>query len=132
MSHLCNDCNKLFRNWGRLQRLGFKGNLYSSRDVADIFVHAKEGCELCSIIWTYSPDVIKSIWNKTQYMQPFRLSVDLAGMEVGGQKLHVIKLEFGVDLVVICVVPLLGKLLHSSLLEVTGLTIYRPAINNQE
>ena len=132
MSYLCNDCNRIFRNWGRLQRLGFKSDLNSSRDVADIFVHAKEGCELCSIIRTYIPDEVKSIWNKTRCLQPFRLSVGLDGMEVGGLKLHVIKLEFGVALVEICVVPLLCKLFHSSLLEVTGLIIYRPAINNQE
>ncbi|EPE31160.1 hypothetical protein GLAREA_04127 [Glarea lozoyensis ATCC 20868] len=110
MSYLCQDCSKFFRHWGKLQRIGFKSDLNSSRDVADIFVHGKEGCELCSIIRAYIPDEVKSMWSRTRSLQPFRLSVDMKGMEVGGAKLHVIKLEFGVGLVEICAVPVLHQL----------------------
>lgn len=104
----------------------------SSRHVADIYIHAKEGCELCSILRTYIPDEVKSIWNNTQNIQRFRFSVNLEGMEVGGLKLHVMSLEFGIASVEICVVSLSSKSSRDLLLGVEGLIIYRPVIYNQE
>jgi hypothetical protein len=132
MSYLCLDCSKFFRNWGRLQQIGFRNDLNASRDVADIYVHAEEGCELCSIIRAYIPEEVKLLWSKTRYLQAFRLSVDLKGIEVGGAKLHVIKLELGVCLVEICVVPVLCKLFRKSTMQAIGLIMCRSAIDNQD
>lgn len=106
---LCGNCMKIFRNWEKLAEIQYTGVLYSSINVVEIESNVLNGCELCAQLFDSIPENVWKMWKIKKPVQDLRLSVDLRGFERQGSKLYVLRLEYGLGVVDIYIIPVSGR-----------------------
>lgn len=109
MSELCDSCRKFFQDWEKLAHLKYKGILYSSINVKDLESNASIGCSLCKMMIGSIRQTVRDMWKANKpIIQWLRLSVDLSGIKRDGCQFYVLRLDYGIGVVEICIIPVLG------------------------